>query len=162
MRTARSLLLLGLAAVARAPAVGGGISPAAAAAAAAAAPLACGTNDDPAADSKQVLDLFTFVTSVCVDQLGEKQYGGGRLPSTCKSAGCARVVDLVSSSCKPSGQWNDNFLAMAFGPMLDPLVQKCAASGAEGMTGFETEFAITSARADNITLALAVSTRNLP
>jgi hypothetical protein len=133
-------------------------SPAAAAESTTLAPvsaaLRCGGRNDVAADSSDVVKLFGFVRTVCVDQLGESQFGGGRyLPGTCNTPGCAHVVDLVESACIDSqGSWKDGFLGAAFGPILSPFSKLCKDSHAEEQfSTFEEDdavFAITSKNVD--------------
>lgn len=126
-------------------------------------PLACGTHGDAGQDSVQIVGLFTFVKTVCCDQLGEDCYSGGSLPDSCRLAGCAHVVDLLDASCRPGGgptggSWVDPFLGQAFGPMLDPLITKCAACGPQGCAEqgaeMELEYAITSQRDDTSPLMI--------
>lgn len=108
-------------------------------------PLACGGTGDPAADSTSVLALFAFAKTACCDQLGEGCWGGGYLPTTCKTAGCAHVIDIVSSACAPpdgGGAWTDGFLGVAFGPMLDPVRKMCQNSDAEHMEERDHTYAI--------------------
>ena len=120
----------------------------------ASAALRCGGRKDVAADSTDVIKLFNFLRSVCVDQLGESEFGGGQyLPGSCKTPGCAHVVDLVESACTDGqGTWNDGFLGTAFGPMLSPVSQMCEDSHAEEQfSTFEEDdavFAITSTNVD--------------
>lgn len=116
--------------------------------------LRCGGRGNVAADSTDVIKLFNFVQAVCVDQLGEGKFGGGQyLPGTCKTPGCAHVIDLVESACTDGqGKWNDGFLGAAFGPMLSPVSQMCKDSHAEErFSTFEEDdavFAITSQNVD--------------
>jgi hypothetical protein len=119
------------------------------------AALACGTNGEPAADSKQVFALFAFVSAVCVDQLGEYAPKGeaAALPLSCKTPGCAHVVDLLAASCAPGGRWADPFLGAAFGPMLSPLVALCKSS--DLWDHQLSEYAITSKREDDDPLLMA-------
>ena len=120
---------------------------------AAAAALRCGGGKDVAADSTQLLDLFAFAKTVCCDQLGEGDFGGGYLPASCKTPGCAHVIDLIETACKDGdGTWNDAFLGSAFGPMLDPVAKMCKDSHAEqSFATFEEDdsvYAITSKNVD--------------
>ena len=83
----------------------------------AAAPFACGSSGDAAADSTQVISLFSAAKSVCCDDLGEQCEEGKPLPETCSTAGCARAVSLVKQSCAAAFA-SDGFLGTAFGPSL--------------------------------------------
>ena len=61
--------------------------------------FACGSNGEVGADSKQIIDLFAVAKSICCDQLHEHCDDKSLVPTTCHTAGCARVVDLVAQSC---------------------------------------------------------------
>ena len=89
-------------------------------------PFACGSTGDTGADSKQIIDLLTATKSVCCDQLHEQCGGKGLVPTTCHTAGCSRVVDLVAQACAPA--LADGFIGLAFKPELDLLVATCGAA----------------------------------
>ena len=57
--------------------------------------FACGSTGEAGADSRQVLDLFAVLKTVCCEQLNEQCDDKSVAPATCHTAGCARVVDLV-------------------------------------------------------------------
>jgi hypothetical protein len=88
--------------------------------------FACGSNGEVGADSKQIIDLFAVTKSVCCDQLHEQCDEKSLVPTTCHTAGCARVVDLVEQSC--AAAFADGFLGVAFKPQFDPLVNTCRAA----------------------------------
>eukprot|EP01043_Picozoa_sp_COSAG02_P065622 COSAG02_NODE_9959_length_2064_cov_1.390840_1_plen_455_part_00 len=88
--------------------------------------FACGSNGEVAADSKQIIDLFAVAKSICCDQLHEHCDDKSAVPTTCHTAGCARVVDVVEQSC--AAALADGFLRSAFKPQFDPLVQTCKAA----------------------------------
>ena len=89
--------------------------------------FACGSNGDAGADSKQIIDLFAVVKSVCCEQLNEHCDNKNSLvPATCHTAGCARVVDVMAQSC--AAAFADGFLGVAFKPQFDPLVNTCRAA----------------------------------
>ena len=88
--------------------------------------FACGSTGEAGADSRQVLDLFAVVKTVCCEQLNEHCDDKSVVPATCHTAGCARVVDLVEQSC--AAAFGDGFLGAAFKPQFDPLVNMCRAA----------------------------------
>jgi hypothetical protein len=96
----------------------------------AAAPFACGSSGDAAADSTQVISLFSAAKSVCCDELGEQCEEGKPLPVTCSTAGCARAVSLVKQSCAAAFA-SDGFLGTAFGPSLAAVFATCESVGAD-------------------------------
>jgi hypothetical protein len=85
--------------------------------------FACGSTGEAGADSRQVLDLFAVVKTICCEQLNEHCDDKSVVPDT---AGCARVVDLVEQSC--AAAFADGFLGAAFKPQFDPLVNMCRAA----------------------------------
>ena len=85
--------------------------------------FACGSNGDASADTKQVIGVFDAVKSVCCDDFLEECDSSSTLPTTCRTAGCARVVHLLSQSC--AAAFADGFLRVAFKPQLSPLVTAC-------------------------------------
>eukprot|EP01046_Picozoa_sp_COSAG06_P040300 COSAG06_NODE_4862_length_3896_cov_24.255728_1_plen_375_part_00 len=88
--------------------------------------FACGSTGEAGADSRQVLDLFAVLKTVCCEQLNEQCDDKSVVPATCHTAGCARVVDLVAQSC--AAAFADGFLGAAFKPQFDPLVNMCRAA----------------------------------
>ena len=151
LRSVAAALVVQAAGVAGVPAATSGSPPPPLPASAAA--LRCGGGTDVAADSTQLLDLFAFAKSVCCDQLGELNAGGGYLPASCNTPGCAHVIDLVESACTDGqGTWNDAFLGSAFGPMLNPVMKMCKDSHAEeSFATYEEDdsvYAITSKNVD--------------
>ena len=63
--------------------------------------LPCGTSGDPIQDQIQVVHAFGFVRGVC-EQRGESFLSAAPLPTSCGSAECQRVVQLVEDSCGPA------------------------------------------------------------
>ena len=88
--------------------------------------FACGSTGEAGADTKQIIDLFAVVKTICCDQLHEHCDDKSLVPATCHTAGCARVVDLVAQSC--AAAFADGFLGVAFKPQFDPLVNTCRAA----------------------------------
>ena len=72
-----------------------------------------------AQNTEQLADLFAFLTSVCVDQLGEGFVDGTFLPSSCDTKGCQRAVSLVSRSCATFFA-TQRFVPTVFAPQLKP------------------------------------------
>ena len=70
--------------------------------------------------------MFAVVKTICCDQLHEHCDDKSLVPTTCHTAGCARVVDVVEQSC--AAAFADGFLGVAFKPQFDPLVQTCRAA----------------------------------
>ena len=89
--------------------------------------LPCGAHHDPLADGQQLIGHFQFAKGVCCTQLGETCAADRNpLPQSCRSATCARAVQLVNDSCATllSAPYFQ-VMAESFKPLLDDAMALC-------------------------------------
>eukprot|EP01043_Picozoa_sp_COSAG02_P010125 COSAG02_NODE_350_length_24063_cov_47.131447_23_plen_582_part_00 len=66
--------------------------------------FSCGSMDDAIKDSNEVVNLFQAVKSICCEDLQEQCTANSPMPTTCATAGCARVVEIVAQSCAAASE----------------------------------------------------------